>query len=111
MIYFLNNARLERPITPNPKGVLGAKSYVLDSSGIVLSSGKIAEFISPCVWVLHKIQLWLFWMYSVLLNNAKLQRPIAPKLRGVSGTQSSGLESSGIVLSSGEIAEFITPSV
>ena len=48
---------------------------------------------------------------DVFLNNAKLQRPIAPKLRGVSGTQSSGLESSGIVLSSGEIAEFITPSV
>ena len=42
---------------------------------------------------------------EVFLNNAKLQRPIAPKLRGVSGTKSSGLESSGIVLSSGEIAD------
>ena len=48
---------------------------------------------------------------EVFLNNAKPQRPIAPKLREVSGTKSSGLESSGIVLSSGEIAEFISPSV
>ena len=48
---------------------------------------------------------------EVFLNIAQLQRPIAPKLRVVSGTQSSGLETSGIVLSSGEIAEFISPSV
>ena len=45
---------------------------------------------------------------EVFLNNTKLQKPIAPKLRGVSGTKSSGLESSGIVL---EITEFISPSV
>ena len=36
-----------------------------------------------------------------------LVRPIAPSLRGVSGTKSKVLESSGLVLSSGEIAEFI----
>ena len=33
----------------NLRGVSGTKSRVLESSGLVLSSGEIAEFIPPCI--------------------------------------------------------------
>jgi len=41
----LNKTRFERSITPNPRGVTGTKSRLLKSSGIMLSSGEITEFI------------------------------------------------------------------
>ena len=46
---FPNNALLQRPIAPNLRGMSGTKSRVLESSGLGLSSGEIAEFIPPCI--------------------------------------------------------------